>query len=298
MNIFIIYQESPTNNVRLNRQIQEAQNFRDSPLRSSLKKSGSANRAERSFVKSPTPIREIPNMQVEDEELDPISPTNILDKELEDDRSANGKNSRNRFKKKMPIRSKSVESSVLADNPLIKTVEEPTLNKNVKIGMISKNPFIINNNNNNNNNNKGDIPTITLNDNSVFANKSNRPNLIRQNALTNSFSKSLGANLDRIHDSPTRSYLGGRHQARHQHHHKSTKRYGRGTRKSRYASSSLTSSMSSESDRPHTYSATSSSSEFSPRASTVNLQRLVRSRNQLACQDSNSQNKRIRNGSC
>lgn len=293
--------------------------LRGSPLRSSLKKSGSSNRLERN--RSPAPMREIPCVIVPETfnnnslSAQPFPVYNNSQDIMGDESPRNpNSNNRNRFiKKKMTNRSKSVETPVYNpddtnfmefdahQNSRKTSVPAKPLqyNENIGIGkMLSRNPFIVNNN-------KMEIPTIIISNDRVNA---NRPTLARQNAVNKSFTKSLGDNLNRLQDinrSPPKILPNDRY-ARPSHNYQNTDRsqnskrnrkYRRPRRKN-YASSSLTSSLSTESENSMSYSTTesslTSSSEFSPRENTLSLQRFNKSRNQ-AGYDNYSMN-RARNG--
>lgn len=293
--------------------------LRGSPLRSSLKKSGSSNRLERN--RSPAPMREIPGVIVPDTfnnnllSAQPFPIYNNIQDIMGDESPRNpNSNNRNRFiKKKMTNRSKSVETPAYnpddtnfmefdahQNNRKTSVPAKPLqYNENIGIGkMLSRNPFIVNNN-------KMEIPTIIISNDRVNA---NRPTLARQNAVNKSFTKSLGDNLNRLQDvyrSPPKILPNDRY-ARHSHNYQDTDRsqnskrnrkYRRPRRKN-YASSSLTSSLSTESEDSMSYSTTesslTSSSEFSPRENTLSLQRFNKSRNQTGY-DNYSMN-RARNG--
>jgi hypothetical protein len=210
-------------------QVQQQQPARDSPLKSSLKYGRS--RTERIFVKSPTPMREIPSLDNKE------TPAEALDKQETSEAFAlaannkdassyngggvgGGKN-RNRFaKKKAALRSQSVELTRLIDkNPMLLRVEEqPDRLAHVHHSQsLKQTPHkghkqqqqqqqqqpqppqikaIINNYDNMNN------------EQALAVAGANRPNLTRQNAFTKT--KSLGDDIDKLHLH--------HHHNHHQHH--------------------------------------------------------------------------------
>ena len=300
------------NTVRQNNlEVNQDDFLRGSPLRSSLKKSGSSNRLERN--RSPAPIREIPGVavpQANDNNLaQSLLPAynNNPDNMGDDSPRNNSNNNRNRFtKKKMTNRSKSVETPqyIPADNNFMEFDNQNRKSsvpaKSMQYGegssigsMLSRNPFIINNS-------KVEIPTIVISNDRI---NSDRPTLARQNAVSKAFAKSLGDNLNRLHEDDIKRIspvLPNDRNTRNTHHYPETNRRLQRNRKYRrhrrnnYASSSLTSTESEDSiSYSTTESSLTSSSGFSPREATLNLQRLNKSRNQTGYENMSM---RARNG--
>lgn len=220
----------------------------------------SRSRTERIFVKSPTPVREIPVAEsLKQEEMQPIIEPARLD-EIDINLTNKGKDRfSDRFaKKKLALRSQSTELSKLIETNVFDDTKEKS---STRVSLKTQ-------------------PLIRI----ISPPLINRPNLTRQNAFT----KSLGDHLNKTHqnneDSIKRSHK--KHHRRHRHHrHNNNKRPSNNqnkrpssskqnlnNRKSYYKSSSLTSSSSSsltsselatKSESTFTSSSTSSSSMLS-----------------------------------
>ena len=211
------------------------------------------SRTERVFIKSPTPMRELPafeNSLKQQTEAAVISTVTHNSKENELDGEGSGKN-RNRFvKKKLALRSQSAELSKLIGTSSLHTNLDEAVNSRQTMQ-----------------------PTIR-----ITSPPNTRRNLTRQNAFT----KSLGDNLNKIHHSTRqdgRKNSNRHHHHHHRHHHRSSHRnhpnshhHKLSNKKSHYKSSSLTSTSSSslvssdlatKSESSFTSSTTSSSSLLS-----------------------------------
>jgi len=254
--------------------IEPSQAVRDSPLRVSPKKSLGGSHS-RSFERnrSPAPMREIIIPQehtikpeyYHHEIPDKNHPATFPFIQNQDEDST--KNNRNRFKKKLVNRSKSAETPMPFDDL------QAFNNRFAETEKYFHN----------------DIPSIIVTNETP---RSNRPFLQRQNALNSNkyITKSLGDNLNRAHERTVNNNLtqtskDSKHRHRHHHHHNHHRNSSRKNhRRSKYASSSLTSSeVSSETEYSHSLTNTSrsSSSDFSPRQSTLNLHRMIKSKHQV-----------------
>ncbi len=250
--------------------MEAVQTLRDSPLRVSPKKSLSSS-YNRSFERnrSPAPMREIiiPQVQTKKPEYHEMDvnthPANFPLIHNHDEDSS--KNNRNRFKKKIINRSKSVET------PL------PYENQQGFDNQIDQTDKYFYKN----------IPSIVITNETP---KLNRPFLQRQDAMNvnKSVTKSLGDNLNRVHEvkpSNNKSTKTSRNRHHRHHHNRNTSRKNH-HRRSKYASTSLSSSeISSETENSQFFTnsetSRSSSSDFSPRQSTLNLHSMMKLKNRV-----------------
>lgn len=168
---------------------------RESPVANSHNRPGPSNRFERN--RSPAPMRELVPSQEFNESVDHRAVSNFpadnFNQDIGEEASKNN-NNRNRFKKKLTNRSKSVEAPVGPEEFVTfnRTIDEPLREKSYPTGnhkqniggIIGKIPFI-------ENNAKVQVPSIIVTNETP---KLNRPFLQRQNALNSqkAFTKSLG----------------------------------------------------------------------------------------------------------
>jgi hypothetical protein len=212
-----------------NRQNQLLKGTRESASRYPLSRS----RTERIFIKSPTPVREIPVVEnLNQKQIQSLSKSTPKIEEIETNTSNKG---RDRFadrfaKKKLALRSQSAELSKLIDADTFNDITEKS---HPRVSLKTQ-------------------PLIRI----ISPPLSNRPNLTRQNAFT----KSLGDNLNKMHQNNEeirrkhRKKHHRHHRHRHNHNRKQPSNYNKvshsskhklNNKKSHYKSSSLTSSSSS-----------------------------------------------------